>query len=99
MYPYVSSGITIVSFFDLKDAKRAKAEMQSTYSDYTLLYIKPCFIGESMNETLFITMRSTISDRLDDFDAIVKKKKKKKKRLNSTHKFDVFLSLSLSFSL
>ena len=95
MYPYISSGITIVSFFDLKDAKRAKADMQSTYSDYTLLYIKPCFIGESMNETIFITMRSTISDRFDDFNAIVKKKK----RLNGTHKFNLFLSLSLSLSL
>ena len=95
MYPYISSGITIVSFFDLKDAKRAKADMQSTYSDYTLLYIKPCFIGESMNETIFITMRSTISDRFDDFNAIVNKKK----RLNGTHKFNLFLSLSLSLSL
>ncbi|CEG78003.1 Putative RNA-binding protein [Rhizopus microsporus] len=70
VYPYISSGITIVSFFDLKDAKRAKTEMQSTHSDYKLFYIKPCFIGESMNETIFITMRSTISDRLDDFNAM-----------------------------
>lgn len=83
VYPYISSGITIISFFDLKDAKRAKTEMQSTYSGYKLFYIKPCFIGERMNETIFVIIRSTVSDGFDDFNAIVKKEKKKKQRKES----------------
>lgn len=75
IYPYISIGVTIISFFDFQDAKRALRDIGSIYSHCNLFYIKSRFIKENANEVTFIVIQSKEPNQLDSFDTTVKKKK------------------------
>lgn len=76
IYPYISIGVTIISFFDFQDAKRALRDIGSIYSHCNLFYIKSHFIKENANEVTFIAIQSKEPNQLDNFDTTVKKRKK-----------------------
>lgn len=61
MYPYLSAGITIISYFKLLDAQQGLNLIKTEFVDYQACYAKPCLISKKLNEKVFITINGASS--------------------------------------
>ncbi|CAO3701542.1 unnamed protein product [Rhizopus stolonifer] len=69
IYPFISSGVTIVSFFDLQNAEIALKKIQSIYSYCKTFYMKPRFIKEPDHQIILIVIKSQNQEQLLNFNA------------------------------
>ncbi|KAI8077377.1 uncharacterized protein B0P05DRAFT_129606 [Gilbertella persicaria] len=59
IYPYVSSGIIIISYYSLQKAQLCIERLRKeTKGAFQVEYAKPCLINKKSNERLFVTISS-----------------------------------------
>lgn len=57
VYPYLYSGMTIVSYYSLQEAQLALERFRKQDHSFCLDYAKPCLVNKRCNERVFVTIR------------------------------------------